>query len=161
LVALAEFALVYKHRPGTAAGWYRQAFANSARYADDVNSGHRYNAACAAVMAASNSEPGELTDNERVAWRAQALEWLTAELDAIRGKSELPARPQMAQTLAHWLQDPDLAAIRNVDRLKLLPEGERELCEALWRDVTSLLARLKETPQDDNLNQTPKLTPCE
>ncbi len=131
-VALAEFALVHKHRPVIAAGWFREALAADLAL---VNA-HRYNAACAAALAAAATNAEELRDDEREAWRNQAREWLTAELEAIRKLAENPeAKAQLFQALSHWLKDPDLAGIRDSDRLKELPEAEREAFNALWRDV--------------------------
>jgi hypothetical protein len=45
--------------------------------------------------------------------------------------------------LSHWLRDADLASIRDLERLKALPEAEREACTVLWSDVNSLLEAVK------------------
>jgi tetratricopeptide (TPR) repeat protein len=81
---LAQFALVQKHLYAAAARWYRDAFAEDPKLTDDVNAGYRYNAACAAALAAADSRDETLSGDERGAWRAQGLEWLTAELRVLK-----------------------------------------------------------------------------
>ena len=76
---LAKFALFNKGLPIVAARWFRAAFAAEPQPTDDVKSGNRYHAACAAALASVGNDDG-LSDDERTAWRAQAREWLTAEL---------------------------------------------------------------------------------
>ena len=145
---LAQFALVHKRLYATAARWYREAFAQEPRLADDLSTGHRYNAACAAALAGTSAE--NVSDEDRATWRTQALQWLAADLQALqkRASAETPQAgadfpkelSDLAKTLTHWLKDPDLAGIRDQDRLETLPETERMKFEELWRDVKALLA---------------------
>ena len=63
---------------------FAEAFANNAKLADDRQARHRYNAACAAALAAAGKGKDDLPpdDAARVKLRNQAREWLTAELRA-------------------------------------------------------------------------------
>ena len=70
--------------------------------------------------------------------REQARIWLQAELDAWKGLMDAGTqqdRAKIALTLAHWLQDSDLAAIRDSQSLDKLPESERQAWQTLWKQV--------------------------
>jgi hypothetical protein len=43
--------------------------------------------------------------------------------------------------LAHWLQDSDLAGVRDDKPLTALPAGERDAWRKLWADVVALLQK--------------------
>lgn len=108
-LAFAEFlGLTGRHAEAVAA--YARAFAGEGGLASE--DGHRYNAACFAVLAGGAER------------RAQALEWLRAE---------------RAAATDHWLKDPDLAAVR--DRIEELPEGERGAWRELWAEVRARVAK--------------------
>jgi hypothetical protein len=47
-------------------------------------------------------------------------------------------RPAIAETLAHWKSDPDLAEIRDDAYLGLLPDAEKAAFRALWADVEAV-----------------------
>ncbi len=105
---------------------------------DDRRAGHRYNAACAAALAASGQAKDEPPPDATVGLklRRQALGWLKAELLAwhkILESGPSKARPAIAQTLKQWKRDSDLAGIRDADALAKLPEAERKEWQALWR----------------------------
>ncbi len=104
---------------------YTQAFEEDPAVADDLASFQRYNAACAAVLAAVE-DPG---------LRRRALEWLCADLAARQPDKDKAA---LAATFEHWKRDPDLAAVR--DRINDLPEAERQGWRKLWADVDTALA---------------------
>jgi serine/threonine-protein kinase len=127
---------------------YADAFAAEPRLADDVNAGHRYNAACSAALAAAGQgEDAARLDRERGRLRKQALEWLKADL-ALRRKQLRSRRPgeaaQARQALAHWQKDSDLAGIRDEAALAKLPAEERAACEKLWSDVAALLMKTEQ-----------------
>src|SRR5262249_1490235 len=142
-VALAEMALSYRKLPVQAAEWFRDAFSIEPRLAE-VHLGHRYNAACAAALAATCEPLDGLDDADRSAWQKQALVWLAADLAELKKSSEsqIPkpgvdfpqGYPSLAAYLSHWLRDPDLAGIRDSNRLKWVPAAEREGFEAFWQD---------------------------
>src|SRR5262249_38940695 len=77
----------YKKLYVAAARFWADAFAADPRLADDPESSHRYDAACAAALAAAGlgADAGRLDDQERARWRKQALEWLRANL-AVNGR---------------------------------------------------------------------------
>jgi hypothetical protein len=107
--------------------------------------GHRYNAACAAALAAAGggTDAGKLDGEERARLRGQALTWLRADLSAwgrVAQKSA-EAHPQVRRTLTHWRQDADLVGVRGKDALAKLPAAERAAWQKLWAEVDDLLRR--------------------
>jgi serine/threonine protein kinase/Tfp pilus assembly protein PilF len=164
LAELAQFALSEKHCNFIAAQWFHDAFAEDPRLASQMNagartiSGHRYNAACAAALAGTVPDGEKLTEDERAEWRTRAHDWLSADLRAVEevatttgSKSSDGANPRTRAvvTLAHWQQDPDLAGIREPERLAALPEGERMKFEAFWIEVKAIQAKLARSPEGD------------
>jgi tetratricopeptide (TPR) repeat protein len=132
-----------KGLPATAVRFYEEAFTDQPARADDLGAGHRYNAACAAALAAAGKgkDSGKLTATQRARLRQQALGWLRADLKA-RAKqlnSWWPGAPAQArQALTHWRKDPDLASLRD-KALDALPELERAAWRKLWAEVDDLL----------------------
>jgi tetratricopeptide (TPR) repeat protein len=117
----------------------------SAGAASDPRNSIRYNAACSAALAGcgegSDAPAGEA---ERARLRAQALDWLRADLAwwAKAAESGDPdARAAVKAMLSHWKEDSDLAGIRDADALAKLPEDERDAWRKLWADVEDLLAK--------------------
>jgi eukaryotic-like serine/threonine-protein kinase len=125
-VAFAEL-LYAKSRHAESARMYAEAFAEDAALAGDLVTGHRYNAACSAGLAAASGGA------DAAEWRGRALEWLRADLAAHE-----KAQSGLVATLEHWKQDPDLAAVR--ERLDELPKPEREAWRSLWAAVDRALA---------------------
>jgi tetratricopeptide (TPR) repeat protein len=107
-------------RYADAARLWSDALSEDPSLAADLGTFARYNAACSAVRA---SEAGGA---DAPGWRARALRWL---------RDDLAAREAAGATdvLGHWLDDPDLAAVR--ERVDGLPVGEREDWTRLWADV--------------------------
>jgi hypothetical protein len=135
----------YKKRYALAARLYADAFA-----ANDASAAllgrHRYNAACAAALAAVGKGQGaaKLDDKQRAALRQQALDWLEADLAAwnkLVAKGAPQARPLAQRTLRRWQKDPDLASLRDKDALARLPQAQRQGCGRLWANVADLLQR--------------------
>ena len=124
----------------------------------------RYNAACAAALAGcgAGEDAAKLTDAERAGLRRQALDWLRADLDAWRGlldKEPTKARPTVAQTMRHWLRDPDFNGVRGPDALARLPEAERAGWRTLWADVAATLARAEEKRTPEQKKPAPAEAP--
>ena len=73
--------------------------------ADDLETSHRYQAACAAALAGCGrgDDAGQLDDKERVRWRKQALDWLRADLKAY-GELLPMNNPEERQRLQGWLR---------------------------------------------------------
>jgi tetratricopeptide (TPR) repeat protein len=74
--------LPFKRLYASAARLYQQALAAQPSLADNPPTGLRYNAACAAALAAAGQgqDTAKLEAAERERWRRQALDWLRADL---------------------------------------------------------------------------------
>jgi serine/threonine-protein kinase len=126
-----------------AARYWVMALASEPGLADDRQAQHRYNAACAAALAAGAGKDAKLSDAGRLEMRRRALSWLRAELAlwARLFAAEKVGRSRLAKTLAHWQKDADLAGLRDEAALNKLPAEERAACERLWADVAALLKK--------------------
>jgi hypothetical protein len=127
--------------------FFAEAFAHDAKFADDLQTGNRYNAACTAALAGcGRGADAPAAEADRAALRAQALKWLQADLTAWKPQTKnlLPAvRTQAVNALAHWREDDDLAGVRGADALMKLPEAERQEWQKLWADLDALLPKTK------------------
>jgi tetratricopeptide (TPR) repeat protein len=134
-------ALANKGQLDEAIACHRQAIA-----LDPTRAGYRYNAACAAALAAAGQGKGagKRDARERTGLRQQALTWLRTDL-ALVGKQldsgRAANRAAVQQTLKHWQQDSDLAALRDKAALDKLPAEERTACVRLWAEVAALLKK--------------------
>jgi tetratricopeptide (TPR) repeat protein len=140
-----DFAELFMIRklPAAAARLYAGTFAEHPERAEDVRSGRRYNAVCAAALAAAGRgrDDPPLDESARAGWRKQAVYWLRAELNLWHELlARDPARTGLTarQVLRHWQQDADLAGLRDSSALANLPEEEQEACRRLWADVEAL-----------------------
>jgi hypothetical protein len=141
-LALAEMCHDMKHHAAAARLW-AEALESDPKLADDLRSGHRYSAACAAALAGcgkGRDEPAP-SDAERARLRGLALDWLRSDLILRTKQLETAAKARSA--LAHWRGDPDLAGVRDAGALTKLPEGERGAWQSLWAEVDALLARAR------------------
>ena len=131
----------------TATRLYAAAFAADPKLADDLEAGHRYNAACYAALAAAGQgeDAAKLDDKDKARLRQQALDWLRADL-ALRTRqleSGQPAdRDAARQVLQHWQKDSDLAGLRDPAALAKLSAEERAACQRLWAEVAAFSARV-------------------
>lgn len=133
---LADLCLRYKRQYGDAAMLYASAFADS-KLAQDVEAGHRYNAARAAALAASAAT--DPVDTAQL--RRQALAWLHADLAAWRERLKsggITARSRVVQQLVRWQQDHAFAELRGADSLEKLTADERPLWQNLWEEAEGL-----------------------
>src|SRR5262249_49597576 len=147
-LGLAVLCQHHKKRYAAAAHFFADAFAANAKLADDLARQHRYNAACAAALAAAGKgqDAAKLEDKERNRLRKQALGWLQDDLPAwtkVAAKGSAPAKAVVRQTLEHWQKDTDLAGVRDKAALAKLPKDEREAWGKLWADVEALLKKVK------------------
>ena len=139
---LAGYCQQSKHWYGAAVRFYDEAFTADGKLADDLQAGHRYQAACAAVLAASGrgDEAATLDDRECERCRKQALIWLRADLllwsKLQKGGAAEHARASAA--LRHWQRDADLSAVREESGRTWLPRNEREAWRKLWADLNEL-----------------------
>jgi tetratricopeptide (TPR) repeat protein len=138
---LADLCVSYLGRPRDAVGLYAAAFAADPKLAEDRGQYHRYNAACAAVLAAAGVGPGadKLDDQARARLRRQALDWLRADLDACAKQVRTGQAAKARQRVDHWRHDVDLAGVRGEKRLAELPADEQEGWRRLWAEVERLL----------------------
>jgi eukaryotic-like serine/threonine-protein kinase len=130
----------------TATRLWSDALQADPKLGDDRQARHRYNAACAASLAATGQGKDDPSPDEaaRAKLREQAMGWLKAELAAwtkLLESGPPQARAFIVQTLNHWKQDTDLAGIRDAEALAKLPEAERKEWQALWAEVEALLAQ--------------------
>jgi serine/threonine-protein kinase len=144
----------FQRRYAASARLYREAFAQSATLADELSTGHRYNASCAAALAGCGEGKDGVGQGpmQRLRWRRQALTWLHADLRAwqrLLAREPVTARSAVAQTMARWLADTDFNGVRGADALARLPAEERAAWARLWADVADLLARTKEPKPND------------
>lgn len=108
-----------------------------------LKSGHRYNAACSAALAAAGrGEDPPVDESEKARWRKHAVEWLRADLafcSKQAGSGPPLARAFVAGTLQHWKEDSDLAAIRDEAAVKALSEVEQKTSRTLRAEVERTL----------------------
>ncbi len=133
-----------KRLHASSARLYAEALASDPKLAENRKTRHRYNAACAAALAASGQGKDDKQPDGAAAamLRAQAREWLRAELAA--WAKVLDAGPDqmkagVPKTLEHWKSDSDLSGIRDEKELAKLPDAERAGFKQLWNDVDQLL----------------------
>ncbi len=137
-----------RHLYGIAVYLWQRAFADEPKQADDLKSGNRYNAACAAALAGSGKgkEFPPPAESVKAALLTQSRVWLNADL-VIRAKhlsaSDDAARKEARDALSHWKADPDLAGVRDADNIVKLSEPERKEWQALWGKVDKLLGTKK------------------
>jgi Tfp pilus assembly protein PilF len=146
-LGFAELCLTKKHF-AAATRFFIAAFASEPKLTEDFMSGRRYNAACAASLAAAGQglDATQLEDGQKVIFRKQASAWLRAELTAWGGLLEQNPRA-VAGTLKHWQADPDLAGMREDAALVKLAPDEQGTCRQFWADVAALRQRaVKSTP---------------
>jgi tetratricopeptide (TPR) repeat protein len=138
----------FKSRYSAAARLWAGAFTADPKLAEDLNAGYRYDAACAAALAASGrgGEIGPISNQERLRWRKQALQWLRADLTE-NGKLLEGRKPKeyrlVRQRLQQWLVDQNLAGLRESTAVAKLPAEDQQACRRLWADVKALLAQVE------------------
>jgi tetratricopeptide (TPR) repeat protein len=141
-LAVANLCQRYKKRYADATTFYVKAFAAEPAFASDMRKGARYNAACAAVMAAAGKGVGaeDLKEKDKSRFHRQARDWLGADLAAWRKLLEKTPQSaaQVQQVLQHWQEDADLTSVRDDKELARLPAPERDAWCRLWADVEAL-----------------------
>ncbi len=123
---------------------------NCPHLAEDLNAGHRYNAACAAALAGfgHGADTAGLSEAERARWRRQARTWLRADVAAWARRLDtgVPAERDLVQRVsARWWADPGLAWLHEAGIVEGLPPAERQECQALWQEAADLLRRAETT----------------
>jgi WD40 repeat protein len=116
------------------------------KLADDRQKQHRYDAACAAALAAAGQGQDEppLDDLAKAKLRRQALDWLKAEhtaWDKLIEPESPGERQTAASTLSRWQKDASLIGIRDSAALAKLSAEERAAFTQLWSDVAALMKK--------------------
>ncbi len=113
----------------------------------------RYQAACAAVLAARDG--AKRSDKDRTELRRQALEWLHSDLASRRERLDRGTVEDVLLALyglPRWQREPALAGVREG-----LPEGEQPSWQQLWNEVAQILkqgrGRFLETPHEGALTE--------
>jgi hypothetical protein len=147
-LALAELCRHYRQQYGIAARLYDGAFAADPKLTGDRAQGHRYNAACAASLAAAGKgkDADKLDDEDRAKLRGQALDWLLAELTACTKTLE-PDR--LSAILPHWQTDANFAGVRDEKELARLPKEEQAAWRQFWAEVAALRDRSGKQPGEE------------
>jgi tetratricopeptide (TPR) repeat protein len=147
---MAELCLTHRERYVMAARYFTEAFAGNPILTLFPGGQRRFNAARAAALAAAGKgvDAGQLDDKERARWRAQALEWLKADLAAwTHALDNNPARTRapLQSSLESWQNHAQLVSVRDTEALAKLPATERAAWEKLWIEVERLLRRARES----------------
>ena len=128
---------------GVSARLWRDSFTARPLLADEPGSHNRYEAARAATLVSSGRGGDDplLDGTTRTKRRAQALDWMKAELRGHRHRARRGDRPrqrsEIPKRLGRWRIDPDLAGLRDETPLSTLPEAERPF-RKFWSDVEAL-----------------------
>ncbi len=147
---LAQLATSRKHWR-LATRLYDNAFTDKPDLSGDLKSWNRYNAACAAALAAAGHgiDADKLDDKERGRLRQQALTWLRADL-ALWGKRLASGagrdRQELSRVLQHWQRDSDFASVRGTAAIAKLPTAQQEPWRTLWADVALVLKKVQGNP---------------
>jgi serine/threonine-protein kinase len=132
---------VKRERWRDAARLYGEALAADPQLVNTLKS-VRYDAACAAILAAADASAAKPEDADRARWRDQALQWLRAEFTAQRQLLDSKVygdRAEALRFLRHWQYDRDLVSVRNEASRNRLPAAEREAWTALWGEVEAAI----------------------
>jgi tetratricopeptide (TPR) repeat protein len=145
-MALAFLCRRHQKRYAAAARFYAGAFAGDPRLAKDLRFKDRYNAACAAALAAAGQgeDAAKLPDKLKARLRQQALDWLQEDLAAwkkVAEKGTAQSRTAVQKTLQLWKQNPDLTSLRDKAALAKLPETEWQAWQKLWAEVEAVVKR--------------------
>ena len=129
---------------------YQEAFRKDRVLAGNLDLGHRYNAACYAVLAAAGKgdDSAELKPEQSAQLRQEALEWLKSDLASWtkRVADGMEAdRKAAAKKLQLWERDTDLTWVRG-GGLDEIPAAERPAWQQLWVDVAALLKKVDQEP---------------
>jgi tetratricopeptide (TPR) repeat protein len=149
-LALADLCQRYKKRYHAAARFYVDAFTAPPKLTASQQTFFRYNAACAAVLAAAGQgeDASKLDAKEKTRLRQQALAWLQDNLKHYGQQledAEAKTRQAVQRTLQHWQKDADLDSVRGKEALAKLPEAERAAWQQLWAEVEALLKKTQKS----------------
>jgi len=138
----------FKDLRRTEASLYAVAFEADPKRAEDLQTGLRHNAACAAAVAScgGGADAAGVSEEERSRWRKRAHAWLQADLDAwakIPPSAPSAERARRQRLIRLWKFDPQLAGVRETSSLEKLPPEEREEWHSLWTNADALINHLQ------------------
>jgi tetratricopeptide (TPR) repeat protein len=140
----------YQRRYAASARLWQEAFHIQPCLAANLQSGNRYNAACAALAGrGQGKDAGKLGAKERAGWRAQARQSLEADLTLwkrLAGGSDPQPRLTAAAPLHYWQHDGDLAGVRDSTALATLPAAEHDAWCRLWAKVAAVRIAAQTAP---------------
>jgi WD40 repeat protein/serine/threonine protein kinase len=160
ILALADFCRQTKQYHVAAVRLYASAFAAQPHVADDLAKAHRFHAACSAVLAAAGKgrDPQVIDSLETIKLRAQALQWLKADLDIFTKKVQTEEIGQILlarERLPDWQKNADLASVRDGKPSAQLAPQEQAAWRVLWANADRLIkqvgARVTETALEGTL----------
>jgi tetratricopeptide (TPR) repeat protein len=105
--------------------------------ADDPRKNLRYKAAYLLTFCANAMAVNAPLQDQALAYRQQALDLLTAEIDAIQKLAATDAA-FVHRTMQRWLAAPDLQSTRDPMVVEELPPDQREGWSQLWAEVREL-----------------------
>jgi tetratricopeptide (TPR) repeat protein len=131
---------------------WAEALARDLNLGDDHQAQHRYNAARAAVLAATGQGKDEppLDDAAKMKLRSEALRWLNTEMIAwskLVDSGHPRDRLAIVKTLSHWHKNIELTGIRDAAALAKLPPDEQKAFTQLWADAAALLKKAEAMPK--------------
>jgi hypothetical protein len=135
--ALAEWCLTHKRLTAMAADYYASVLMTQPSLADDLETGNRYDAACAAAQTGCGvgEDVIELDGEQRAALRKRALDWLTAKYIGWSERHRLGKRGDwtfVATSVRSWLKSGALTCVRDEPALRKLPSEEQRAWQGLW-----------------------------
>ena len=122
--------------------FYEAAITQQPKLATDLLKQHRYNASCAALLAADGKGKAavKLTDIAKTDLRKKAINWLRNDINTYYELLDVNVKTAVLvqKRLQYWQSDTDLSSVREVKALAKLPKAERQDWQLLWTDVAKL-----------------------
>ncbi len=134
------------NRFAAAARLTAEALESEPNLGDDLQANHRHHAIARAAMAGLGQGVDDPRPDAaaRKGFRAQAREWLRADLELCSKKLDVANAMDpgiVINALQHWKECPDVGGIRDAAALAKLPADEQKEWQALWARVPELELR--------------------
>jgi eukaryotic-like serine/threonine-protein kinase len=147
VLAMIDLCRTYKQYHATAAGLYAGKINNTRTLAEDLERGHRFDAARSALLAASGHgrDPVNVNVEQQMALRKQAHAWLQADLAQWTKRlqeRDVKALPGLLTRLPGWKYEPAFVAVRDSQKPGSLPKAEQADWLQLWSDLDQLLKKV-------------------
>jgi eukaryotic-like serine/threonine-protein kinase len=143
LIGLANFYRDPFTRYNTSTQLFRLAFERYPQSLENLQDAHRWNAACAAVLAGTDQGTEvDLDEKSKSELRDQGYRWLTEHVDVLckeLNQEDTKTGDLARRHLQDILKDQDFESVRTSNSLQKLPESERTKWQALWNKIRALL----------------------